>query len=217
VPAAAVNSAIERVLAMSPGTYVLVDEAYFEYADLPGFGTAIPLVATSPRVIVARTFSKIHGMAGMRVGYAIAQPETLELLRRQHSSSGLSVMSLSAATASIKDVARMQEQVVLNREVRKMTVDAFTQAGYTVAASDANFIFVDIRRDSRGFQAACREANVMVGRAFPPATTWARVSIGTKAEMEASIPVFLDVLSKPVSRAARFDPVALDALPSELT
>ena len=97
------TSAIERVLAASPETFVLVDEAYFEYADLPGFETATPLVKKYPQVIIARTFSKIHGMAGMRVGYAIAQPKTIEALREHHSSSGMSVMSLSAATASLKD------------------------------------------------------------------------------------------------------------------
>lgn len=217
VQVSAVTSAIDRVLAASPTTHVLVDEAYFEYAELPGFDTALPLVAKYPQVIVARTFSKIHGMAGMRVGYAIAQPDTLTRLRAHHSSSGLSVMSLAAATASIKDVARMNEQVALNREARRMTVDAFTAAGYTVAPSDANFIFVDIGRDSRGFQEACRTNNVMVGRSFPPMTTWARISIGTKAEMEQAIPVFMNVLSKPAVQTAHFDPARLDTLPNELT
>lgn len=217
VTEAAVTSAIERVLAASPDTYVLVDEAYFEYAELAGFGSAVPLIAKYPQVIVARTFSKIHGMAGMRVGYAIAHPDTIARMRPSHSSSGMSVMSLAAATASIKDVARMNEQIALNREVRKMTVDAFMAAGYTVAPSDANFIFVDIGRDTRGFQEACRAENVMVGRAFPPMTTWSRITIGTKAEMEQAIPVFMSVLAKPAAQTARFDPIVLDSLPSELT
>jgi histidinol-phosphate aminotransferase len=217
VSASAVRDAIEKVLAASSGTYVLVDEAYFEYAELPGFDTAIPLIAMYPQVIVARTFSKIHGMAGMRVGYAVAQPATLAKLREHHSSSGLSVMSLAAATASIQDTARIHEQIALNREARKMTVDAFEGAGYKVAPSDANFIFVRIDRDARGFQEACRQQNVMVGRAFPPLTTWARISIGTREEMERAIPVFMDVLSRPAAQTARFDPAVLDALPSEMT
>ena len=217
VPEAAVTSAIERVLAASPDTYVLVDEAYFEYAELPGFATAIPLVEKYPQVVIARTFSKIHGMAGMRVGYAIAQPATLAKLRVHHSSSGMSVMSLSAATASIRDAAHLNEQIALNREARAMTVEAFKTAGYEVAPSDANFIFVNIGRESRGFQEGCRTENVMVGRAFPPLTTWARISIGTKAEMEQAIPVFMRVLSEPAAKAARFDPAVLDALPNELT
>ena len=217
VPGAAVTSAIDRVLAASPDTFVLADEAYFEYADLAGFETATPLVKKYPQVIIARTFSKIHGMAGMRVGYAIAQPKTIEKLREHHSSSGMSVMSLSAAAASLKDTDHLEKQVSLNREVRKVTVDAFTKAGYTVAPSDANFIFVDIRRDSRGFQEACRTEGVNVGRSFPPMLNWARISVGTMAEMEVSLPVFMKVLSMPPAATARFNPAVLDALPSELT
>jgi histidinol-phosphate aminotransferase len=217
VPGAAVTSAIDRVIAASPETFVLSDEAYFEYAELPGFETATPLVKKYPQVIIARTFSKIHGMAGMRVGYAIAQPKTIEMLRVHHSASGMSVMSLAAATASLKDTNHLEKQVVLNREVRKMTTDAFKAAGYTVAPSDANFIFVDIRRDARGFQDACRKEGVNVGRSFPPMLNWARISIGTQAEMEMSLPVFMKVLSMPPATTARFDQAVLDALPSELT
>ena len=97
-----------------------------------------------------------------------------------------------------------------------MTVDAFTSAGYRVAQSDANFIFVDIKRDSRGFQDGCRQQGVAVGRAFPPMTTWARISIGTNAEMETAIPVFMKVLSSPpAAQTASY--AHLDGLPSELT
>jgi histidinol-phosphate aminotransferase len=216
VPAAAVTAAIESVISTSPDTYVLVDEAYFEYADLPGFGTAVPLVATYPQVIVARTFSKIHGMAGMRVGYAIAQPATLERLRAHHSPSGMSVMSRAAA-ASLEDTAHLARQIALNREVRATTVGAFTAKGFRVAPSDANFLFVDIGRDARAFQDACRQENVMVGRAFPPLLTWARISIGTKDEMEKAIPVFMKVLSQPATQTAALNLDALDNLPSELT
>ncbi len=217
LPAGAIAAAIERVLAASPETHVLVDEAYFEYADLPGFGSAAPLVASYPQVIIARTFSKIHGMAGMRVGYAIAQPETLGKMQAAHSSSGMSVMSLAAATASLRDAAHIEQQIALNREVRQMTVDAFTAAGYTVADSHANFIFVRTGHDAAAFQAACRELNVLAGRPFPPALDWARISIGTKEEMEAAIPVFMRVLSMPAERVARADRTGLDRLPTELT
>lgn len=217
LPADAIAAAIETVLAASPDTHVLVDEAYFEYAELPGFGTATPLIEKYPQVIIARTFSKIHGMAGMRVGYALAQPATLARIGEHHSSSGMSVMSLAAATASIQDLAHMAEQVALNREVRRMTIEAFKTAGYTVADSHANFIFVKTGHDAAAFQAACRELNVLSGRPFPPARDWARISMGTKAEMEAAIPVFMRVLSTPAEKVARVDQAGLDALPSELT
>jgi histidinol-phosphate aminotransferase len=211
-----VSALIDKVVKASPSTFILVDEAYFEYSDLPGFDTAAPFVLKYPQVIIARTFSKIHAMAGMRAGYALAQPKTIALMRAYHSNSGMSVMTMAGATASLLDTANMEKNRTANREVRKMTADAFTSAGYRVASSDANFIFVDIKRDSRSFQDGCRQQGVAVGRAFPPMLTWARISIGTQAEMEKAIPVFMNVLSAPPpAQTASYE--HLDGLPSELT
>jgi histidinol-phosphate aminotransferase len=211
-----VGALIEKVVKASPTTFILVDEAYFEYSDLPGFDTAAPYVMKYPQVIVARTFSKIHAMAGIRAGYALAQPKTIALMRAYHSNSGMSVMTMAAANASLLDTDNMEKNRSANRAVRTMTVDAFTTAGYRVAQSDANFVFVEIKRDSRGFQEACRQQGVAVGRAFPPLTTWARISIGTQAEMDKAVPIFLSVLSSPPSaQTASYE--HLDRLPSELT
>jgi histidinol-phosphate aminotransferase len=217
VPIDAVTMVIERLAKMSPKTLVLVDEAYFEYADLPTFGTAIPLALKYPSVLVARTFSKIHAMAGMRVGYAIAQPKVLNALRENHSPSGMSVMSLSAATASLEDGDSMEKNRSLNREVRKTVLDGFTAAGYEIAASDANFVFVNIKRESIGFQAACRDKGIAVGRVFPPLTNWARISIGTALEMTRAMEVFMEVLSAPPAPAPKESAAMLMELPSELT
>jgi histidinol-phosphate aminotransferase len=216
VAATDVAALIEKVVKTSPATFILIDEAYFEYSDLPGFATAAPFVVKYPQVVIARTFSKIHAMAGMRAGYALAQPKTIALMRAYHSNSGMSVMTMAAATASLLDAANLEKNRTANREVRKMTLDAFTTAGYRVAQSDANFVFVDIKRDSRAFQDGCRQQGVAVGRAFPPMTTWARISIGTQAEMEKAIPVFMKVLSTPLA-AQTASYAHLDLLPSELT
>ena len=107
-------------------------------------------------MVIARTFSKIHGMAGMRVGYAIGQEKTLTAMREHHSASGISVMSFAAAAASLADTAAMQRNQLLNRQARTVTVAAFEKAGYTVAASQANFVMVDVRRDVRPFIEAVR-------------------------------------------------------------
>lgn len=216
VAARDIAALVDKVSKTSPGTYILVDEAYFEYGDMAGFNSAIPLVTKYPKLLVARTMSKIHAMAGMRVGYAIAQPKTLTEIKEYHSASGLSVMSLLAAVASLTDTSNIEHKRALNREVRAFTVDAFERAGYQVAASDANFVFVNVKRDSKSFQEACRLKGVQIGRAFPPMNTWARISIGTKAEMEAAVPVFMEILgAPPVSQTASLD--HLDLLPNELT
>jgi histidinol-phosphate aminotransferase len=194
VTASEVEWLVEKVVKTSPMTRIVIDEAYFEYADLPGFASATPLTMKYPQVIVVRTFSKIHAMAGMRAGYAIAQPKTLEFIRDHHSASGVSVMTMAAAIAALQDTDSVERNRRLNRETRNKTVAAFTWAGYRVADSNANFVFVNIRRDARAFQEACRERGIAIGRAFPPLTSWARISIGTTEEMETAVPIMLDVL-----------------------
>jgi histidinol-phosphate aminotransferase len=209
VPSSQVKDVVEKVAAASPSTTVLVDEAYFEYVDDPSFGTLIPLVATYPNLVVVRTFSKIHGMAGMRVGYAIAQEKAVAALREHHSSSGISVMSFAAAAASLADKTAMARNQQLNREVRAFTMNAFKKAGYTVAASQANFLMVDVRRDSRAFGDACRQKGVAIGRPFPPLSTWARITVGTQDEMTRAMPVFMDLLNAAPTVAL---PAAVDEL-----
>jgi histidinol-phosphate aminotransferase len=199
VPSADVKRLIEQVAKSSPATTVLVDEAYFEYADDPAYTTLIPLVGEHPSLVIARTFSKIHGMAGMRVGYAIAQEKTLTAMREQHSASGISVMSFAAAAASLLDTAAMQRNQLLNRQTRAVMVAAFEKAGYRVAASQANFVMVDVRRDIRPFIEAVRQRGVYIGRPFPPLTNWARITVGTQAEMDRALPMMLDLLKAPAT------------------
>ncbi|MEO7274534.1 MAG: aminotransferase class I/II-fold pyridoxal phosphate-dependent enzyme [Vicinamibacterales bacterium] len=206
VPVKDVIEVIESVSKASPGTYVLVDEAYFEYAEDPAFGTVIPLIAKYPQLVVARTFSKIHGMAGMRVGYAVAQEKTLATIRQFHSSSGMGIMSVSAAVASFADTATLQQNQLLNRQTRAFTTAAFTKAGYTVAASQANFVLVDVRRDVKSFIEGCRLKGVVIGRPFPPLDTWARITIGTQPEMERAMDVFMSTLATAPTAVAGIHP-----------
>lgn len=206
VAAADLTAMIERIVSASPETRILVDEAYFGYADMPSFDTVIPLVARHRQVIVTRTFSKIHGMAGMRVAYALAQPDALAAIRRHHSRSSLSAASVAAAAASLRDTANTARIAALNRAVRAWTVDSFATLGLKVAPSDANFIFVNVQRPAREFQLACRAQGVEVGRPFPPMNGWTRIAIGTQDEMTAAMDVFRDVLANP-PRPRRARPV----------
>jgi len=203
VPSAAVTELVERVSRESPDTLVLIDEAYFEYVDAPAYETAVPLVARHPNVVVSRTFSKIYGMAGLRVGYAIAAPSTVATLRRWLSPGSLSNVSLAAASAALADPARAISERARNKDVRRLVQQQFEKAGYRVAPSEANFVLVDVRRDVRAFQGACRQRGVHIARPFPPLTTWARITIGTPDEMERAMPVLFDVLAAPPPTAAR--------------
>jgi len=192
--AKAVKDLVARVRRESPDTIVLIDEAYFEYVDDPAYATAIPLAMEDPRVIVARTFSKVFGLAGLRVGWAAGDPATLEALATRKLPSGVNLMGAAAATATVGDAAHVERERRLNREARALTRRFFESAGYRVVDSEANFMMVNIRRDPRAFRAACREHDVMVGRPFPPLDTYARISIGTMDEMRRAVDVFRQVL-----------------------
>jgi histidinol-phosphate aminotransferase len=110
---------------------------------------------------------------------------------------GLAVSGLAAAAAlatlGLRDFADGQR--ALNRQAREHTRRALADAGFASAASEANFLLVDIRRDARAFQDACASRGVLVGRPFPPLTTHTRISIGTMAEMRQAVPILRQVLA----------------------
>jgi histidinol-phosphate aminotransferase len=203
VPAAAVAEFVTKMRTAAPDARVLVDEAYFEYVDDPAYATAVPLAAADKRVLVTRTFSKIFGMAGLRVGYAIAHPDTIADLRKLGSSGTLTGASLSAAAAALADTAHLGPERARNRDVRQFVRDRFESAGYRVLPSSANFVMIDIKRDAGGFQSLCRQQQVMVARPFPPLTTFVRLSIGTMPEMEEAVPAMLALLAAPPPVSAR--------------
>jgi histidinol-phosphate aminotransferase len=193
--AAMVKEFIGRVAHDAPQTTVLVDEAYFDYVADPAYATAIPLAISSPRVVVARTFSKIFGLAGMRVGYAVAHQETISRMKRHVLFDSVNGLGAAAAIASLKLADHVEAQRRLNSGARELARSFFETAGYHVYPSETNFMMVDVRRDSRAFRDACRSLGVSIGRPFPPLTTCARISIGTMEEMRAACDLFRRALA----------------------
>lgn len=181
---AAVRGFLAQVQRTAPGATVLVDEAYHEYVELPAYRSAIPLAIADPRVVVSRTFSKVHGMAGLRAGYAIAHRDTARRLEAMRLGSGVNALAAAAAMASVSDRAHVAAEQRKNREAKAFARAFFERAGYTVGPSDTNFLMIDLRRDPQSFRAACRANGVAVGRPFPPLTNWLRISIGTLEEMQ---------------------------------
>ncbi|MFI5243596.1 MAG: pyridoxal phosphate-dependent aminotransferase [Gemmatimonadales bacterium] len=190
-----VEAYITQVGRVSPQTTVLVDEAYFEYVELPGYGTVVPTALANPRVVVARTFSKVFGMAGLRVGYAVGQPATLAKMSSFQLGSNVSQLSLAAAIAALRDTEHVAREQRRNREVKAFTRKFFAGAGYAMSAGEANFMMVDIRRDAKAFKAECLKKGVAVGRAFPPLNTQVRLSFGTMPEMKKALEVFRSTLA----------------------
>lgn len=193
--ATAVRQFIADVNRMSPDTVILVDEAYHEYVDDPAYATAVPMALENPKVIVVRTFSKVFGMAGLRAGYAIGMPQTLNAMRTHRLPNNVNVLAAAAAMVTLRDQPHLDREVQLNREAREFTRKALASMGFHAPASNANFIMVPIGRDSRVFRDACAKHDVLVGRPFPPLTTHARISIGTMDEMKRATDVFRQVLS----------------------
>ena len=194
-PASAVTSFIDRVMRASASAHIIIDEAYFDYVTDPAHRTQIPLALENPRVIVARTFSKVYGLAGLRVGYAIAHADTIKQLRAIHYGLGTNALGLGAAIATFPDRGRVDEEVRRNAEVRQFTIDWFRRCGFRPTDSQCNFIFVDIGWPAKAFRERCAKANVRVARDFPPfEKTHVRISIGTLDEMKQAVQVFGKVL-----------------------
>jgi histidinol-phosphate aminotransferase len=192
--ARAISDFVAAINRSSPRTTILIDEAYHEYVDEPSYKTAIPLALDNPRVIVTRTFSKVFGMAGLRIGYAIGRPEALEPLQRFKLGAGINVLATAAATAGLADTARIDAERTRNREVRQFTHDALSRLGWTVIPSNTNFLMLDVRRNVQDVIEGCRKQGVLIGRPFPPLNTHARVSIGTMDEMKRAVEVLGRVL-----------------------
>jgi histidinol-phosphate aminotransferase len=197
---AAVTKFVEEVLAASPRTTILLDEAYYDFVVDPSYATGVPLAMKYPRVIVTRTFSKVHGMAGLRVGYAIGHPDTLKAIAARKTGD-LNVLSAAAAAASIQDATHVAKQRDQIRTSLDATIKTFKDAGYRVSDSQANFVLADVKRPAREFRQACERMGVYVGRDFPPLTNWARVSIGTADEMRVANEVFRKLLMATASTA----------------
>jgi len=193
--APAVADFVTRVRAASPDTVILIDEAYHDYVTDPSYKTAMDIAKSTPKVFVARTFSKAFGMAGLRVGYGVGDKEVIKVLNSYRMPYAINLPAIAAATAGLSNQGHIDQERARNTSVKAFTVKAFEQMGFKATDSQANFIFVNINRPVAAFRDACRAAGVMVGRDFPPyEKTHCRVSIGTQAEMERAVTVFKKVL-----------------------
>jgi histidinol-phosphate aminotransferase len=174
---------------------ILVDEAYFHFADNPDYESVIPLVKDHPNLIVSRTFSKIYGMAGLRCGYCVAQKEVIERMRQQQMWDSVNIMALAAASASLDDSDHVPNGQRLNAEAKQFTTSELDRMGYKAIPSQANFIMFDCRRPVVPLIQAMKQRNVHVGRLFPALPNHMRVTIGKKSEMENFLAAFGEVVA----------------------
>ncbi len=171
---------LEWALANRPaGAVVLVDEAYIHFTEERSVADLVP---TQPDLLVLRTFSKLYGMAGLRLGAAIAQPPLLERLRRL----GANITpypALVAARASVDDAQLVPERRAYTRAVREETFAFLREHGYRFHPSESNCFMLDCGRPARDVARAMREHEVLIGRSWPVWPNHARITIGTREEM----------------------------------
>jgi histidinol-phosphate/aromatic aminotransferase/cobyric acid decarboxylase-like protein len=176
---------IETFLAKLPkDTYLLIDEAYHHFADSPDYVSFLDKTVDDPRLIVLRTFSKVYGMAGMRMGYSVQTPAITKRMQRWQLMLDGNAVALAAAGASLQDDAGMKTAAARIISDRNSFMKEAAQRKLKVIPSQANFVMVETGRPVRDVIDHFRKQNVAIGRPFPPMEQYARVSLGQPNEME---------------------------------
>lgn len=179
---------VSRLSARAP---VLVDEAYLDLWDDAASHSCVDRVRAGESVIVTRTFSKLHALAGLRIGYAIGPAAVIQRCETLRMSI-LNAAGLAAATASYADLEYQALSRQRLRQALDITQAALRDVGFRSTPTRGNFVFFDTGRPVGEFSAAMRRAGFLVGRPFPPLDTWCRVSMGTVPQMES----FADALRR---------------------
>jgi histidinol-phosphate aminotransferase len=174
-------------------TILLLDEAYIHFGESPDLVSALPYVRQAKDVIVARTFSKIYGMAGLRVGFGAAKPELIQRMTplRMGVISIVSAHAVVAALADRENILRERHASLV--ETRRELCDWLRERKMSFIQPHANFIMIDVGRNAREFGDAMPRLGVAPGRPFPPLDNLLRVTIGTDAEMAKFRDVFWKV------------------------
>jgi histidinol-phosphate aminotransferase len=183
-----------------PAVTVLLDEAYHHFVENPDYRSGFDLLGAHPNLIVLRTFSKVYGLAGMRLGYAAASRDKIEALARHASFSNTNAAVLAAGLASLTDaelVPRMKRRM---NDTRRWLTGQLTADARRFIPSEANFVMIETGRDVAPLIEEFKAKKILVGRRFPSMPTWLRVSVGTPAEMAAFVAALREIV--PVRAAA---------------
>lgn len=192
VPSASVEDFLERV---PEGALVVFDEAYYEFADDPAFPDTVAWLKQGRRVAVLRTFSKVYGLAGMRVGYGLLPAEVAAAYRRVRDPFSVSAPAQAAAVAALEDQEHVQRTLQMNRDGRAYLRDELTRMGFSVAPSQSNFLWVDVGGPSRPIFEALLRRGVIVraGEAFD-SPNHLRITVGTPEQNRRLLDALYEIL-----------------------
>jgi histidinol-phosphate aminotransferase len=203
---------LEYALAHKPkGSVLVVDEAYIHFSD--SVVSAVDMVAAGEDVIVLRTFSKLYGMAGIRLGYAVARPDLLQKLKF-YSVNSLPVTAVAAGLASLRDTQLVPQRRASTAALRADVIAFLEGKGYRCTRSQSNCFMVDVKRPAKGFMDDMATYGVFVGRSWEVWPNSSRITVGTAEEMARFKQAFADVaagkrgpLPPPPPRVALHDPM----------
>lgn len=189
--------ALESFLAQLPAdVLVVVDEAYAEFVDAPGDEGALALLARHANLIVTRTFSKAHALAGLRVGYALAHPDCIAVMERVRESFNVNAVGLAAAEASLRDTGHLAASVANNRVQRSKVTEALRARELQVSPSQTNFLLVEFGAHTERIEAALLARGVIVrpmgGYGLGDCL---RITLGTAVENARLLAVLDEVLA----------------------
>lgn len=174
---------VDFCTSVSQKTIVFSDEAYYDFIEEKDYPSMVSLVKKGEDVIVSRTFSKVYGLAGLRVGYLVAKPELASQIR-QNVMANTNVLAIQAAITAMKDDDFHKFSLNKVREGKELMYSTMKELGLEYIRSNTNFIFFKTGRDIATFNAQMLAAGVKVGRPFPPYDKWCRISTGTIEEVQ---------------------------------
>lgn len=171
--------------ALPAGSTLLLDEAYIDFADDPKIESGVALLGKGLPVVVTRTFSKLHGLAGLRIGYAIGAPEALRTMDAFRTSLGVSAPALAAARAALTDAAFIARSLELVGRGRQQIRTGLEAMGLRSLPSHGNFVYFDWGKPAEPLVTALWDKEIEVPLPFAPAANWVRVTVGTESENAA--------------------------------
>jgi histidinol-phosphate aminotransferase len=184
----------DHAVAASEKTFVFIDEAYTEYAGLTSLAS---LAVTNRNMVVAKTFSKVYGLAGARVGYAIAHPDTIKSLsgHQPWPDAGVSMVSCNAAMASLDDKEFVKQCREKAKSARETCYDCFKKLSLEYIPSSTNFILFNIDKIKGDFTGLMQAKNIYVQFREHFGGKWCRVSMGTTEEMQQFCAAMKEIVS----------------------
>jgi len=177
---------------VSQKTIVFSDEAYYDFIEEENYPSMDTLVRDGQNVIVSKTFSKVYGLAGLRIGYLIAKPELAAQIRKNVVAMS-NVLAIAAADAALQDDAFYSFSLAKNREAKSKIYALLDHLKLDYVPSSTNFVFFHAQKDIRSLGPQMLEKGVRIGRPFPPFYDWCRISTGTLEEVNRFVAGMLEV------------------------